>query len=132
MMREYDMNGKTAYRGAIFYFKDTATVSNVPVNKDKQSDEDCQYVYIEDGLLIVESGKVVETGNYADLRNKLTGVKLIDYKDKLITPGFIDTHQHASQSAIVAAYGEHLLEWLENYVFPAESTYIDDENAKKD
>lgn len=126
------MSDKTAYRGSLFYFKDSATVANVPVNKDKQSDEDCQYVYIEDGLLIVEAGKIVASGSYDELKNKIDGIKIVNYKNKLITPGFIDTHQHATQSAIVAAYGDKLLEWLENYVFPAESTYIDDESAKKD
>ena len=126
------MNDKTAYRGSLFYFKDTATVANVPVNKDKQADEDCQYVYIEDGILIIESGKIVEAGTYSDLKNKIKDIKLVNYSGKLITPGFIDTHQHASQSAIVAAYGEKLLEWLDNYVFPAESTYIDVEQARND
>ncbi len=126
------MSDKTAYRGALFYFKDTATLANLPINKDKQSDKECQYVYIEDGVLIIESGKVVEAGNYNDLKNKLTGIKLVDYKGKLITPGFIDTHQHATQSAIVAAYGDKLLEWLDNYVFPSESTYVDNATAKKE
>lgn len=126
------MSDKTAYRGSIFYFKDTATIANLPVNKDKQSDKDCQYVFIEDGILIVESGKVVEVGSYSTLKNKLTNVKTVEYKGKLITPGFIDTHQHATQSAIVAAYGEKLLEWLDNYVFPSESTYSDDATAKKE
>ncbi len=126
------MNDKTAYRGALFYFKDTATLANVPINKEKQSDEECQYIYIEDGLLVIESGKIVDVGTYHDLKTKFNDIKVIDYKGKLITPGFIDTHQHASQSAIVAAYGEKLLEWLNNYVFPAESTYVDEKRAKKD
>jgi guanine deaminase len=126
------MSEKTAYRGSVFFFKDTATLANLPINKDKQSDADCQYVYIEDGVLIVESGKVVETGSYAELKNKIVDMKVIDYKGKIITPGFIDTHQHAAQSAIVAAYGDKLLEWLDNYVFPAESTYSNDDSAKKD
>lgn len=126
------MSDKTAYRGALFYFKDSATLGNVPVNKEKQAEADCQYVYIEDGLLVVEDGKIVAAGQYADLKSQMLDVTIIDYKGKLITPGFIDTHQHASQSAIVAAYGEKLLQWLEGYVFPGESVYADDETAKKD
>lgn len=126
------MSDKIAYRGTIFYFKDTATLANLPVNKDNTSDPSCQYVYIEDGVLIVESGKISAVGSYADLKNKLTGVKQVDYKNKIITPGFIDTHQHASQSAIVAVYGEKLLEWLSNYVFPGESAYSDKKKAKAD
>ena len=53
-------------------------------------------------------------------------------KDQLITPSFIDTHQHAAQSAIVAAYGEKLLGWLNQYVFPSESTYKDPSTARKE
>lgn len=126
------MSEKTAYRGVIFYFKETATIANLPINKDRQSDRDCQYVYIEDGVLVVEAGIVKHVGNFSELKNKFPGIKVVDYKNKIITPGFIDTHQHATQSAIVAAYGEKLLEWLDNYVFPSESTYSDKASAKKD
>lgn len=126
------MSAKTAYRGSIFYFKETATMANLPRHKDNPSDSNCQYVYIEDGLLIVENGKVVEAGQYADLKTKTSGIKIVDYKGKVITPGFIDTHQHSTQSAIVAAYGDKLLEWLDAYVFPGESTYSNDASAKKD
>lgn len=126
------MSGEIAYRGSLFYFKDTATLANLPVNKDLESGTDHQYVYIEDGVLIVKDGRIVNVGSHADLKKELSGIEIVDYKNKLITPGFIDTHQHAAQSAIVAAYGEKLLEWLDNYVFPAESTYSDKATAKQD
>lgn len=126
------MNNKTAYRGAIFYFKETATMANLPKHKDDPNDKNCQYIYLEDGLLIVENGKIVEAGSYNDLKNNITGIRIIDYKGKIITPGFIDTHQHATQSAIVAAYGDKLLEWLNTYVFPGESAYSNLAAAKKD
>jgi guanine deaminase len=126
------MSEKTAYRGTIFYFKDTATMANLPVNKDNPADKDCQYVYIEDGVLIVDKGKVVEAGSYADLKNKIQGIPTVNYKNQLITPGFIDTHQHAAQSSIVAAYGEKLLTWLDDYVFPGESVFSDPAQAKQE
>lgn len=126
------MDDRTAYRGSLFYFKDNATLDNIPVQKDKISDAESQYVYIEDGLLIVANGKITAAGQYSDLKHQSDGIKLVNYKGKLITPGFIDTHQHATQSAIVAAYGNKLLEWLEHYVFPAESAYADDVSARND
>ena len=89
-------------------------------------------MYHEDGVLIVEAGKVKEVGAWSDMKNKLADAKLTEYKGKLITPGFIDTHQHAAQSAIVAAYGEKLLGWLDQYVFPSESTYSNPETARKE
>src|ERR1700722_15805491 len=129
------MKDITAYRGSIFYFKDSATLANLPQKKTQGLGENysnSHYVYIEDGILMVEAGKVKEGGGYFDLKNKVKDIKVIDYKNKLITPGFIDTHQHSTQSAIVAAYGEKLLEWLDNYVFPSESNYSNDATAKKE
>lgn len=118
-----------AYRGSIFYFKDSATYENIPRKKDEKNSH---YVYHEDGVLIVKDGKVKDVGSYSDMKTKLGNLKTIDYKGMLITPGFIDTHQHAAQSAIVAAYGEKLLGWLDQYVFPSESLYKDPKIAKKE
>jgi len=124
---------KTAFRGRIFYFRDTCNFDTVPYSKEVDKGfHDHSYCYIEDGVLIVEDGKVHAVGQYADMAKELSDVKVVDYKGKLITPGFIDTHNHAAQSAIVAAYGEKLLEWLNNYVFPAESNYKDDDHARSD
>lgn len=126
------MTTKTGYRGTIFYFKDTANFENLPRKVEELSAADKQFVYIEDGLMIVEDGKITAVDEYSVLLKKMNGLKVIDYKNKLITPGFIDTHQHAAQSAIVAAYGEKLLEWLEDYVFPGESVFKDDNDARKE
>jgi len=121
---------KTAYRGSVFYFRDSATFENLP-RADKTASKE-HYVYLEDGLLVIEEGKVKDVGNYADIKKKIGDTEVVDYSDMLITPGFIDTHQHAAQSAIVAAYGEKLLEWLDQYVFPSESTFVHPEIARKE
>ncbi len=123
-------NKRTAYRGSIFYFRDSATFENLPRADKTESKE--HYVYHEDGLLVIEAGKVKDVGSYAEMKKKIGDIKVVDYTGKLITPGFIDTHQHAAQSAIVAAYGEKLLGWLDQYVFPSESTYSDPHIAKKE
>lgn len=126
--------GLKAYRGDIFYFKDTANLQNLPARKsDGLGDHyaNSQYIYIKDGVLIIENGKIKTVGDYADLKNELSEIPVTHYKDQLITPGFIDTHQHSTQSAIVAAFGEKLLEWLNEYVFPSESTYRDPLVARK-
>jgi guanine deaminase len=53
----------------------------------------------------------------------------IDYRGKLILPGFIDTHVHSPQLDVIASYGTELLEWLNTYTFPAEKRYADPEVA---
>lgn len=48
-----------------------------------------------------------------------------DHRDKLLLPGFIDTHVHSPQIDVIASYGTELLDWLNIYTFPAEMRYAD-------
>jgi guanine deaminase len=81
--------------------------------------------YLEDGLLVIENGKIKDFGTYEQLHEKYAAIDAIAYPDKLIMPGFIDTHIHYPQTAMVAAYGEQLLEWLNKYTFPTEAKFKD-------
>ncbi|MES1025365.1 guanine deaminase [Gloeocapsa sp. BRSZ] len=87
--------------------------------------------YIADGLLVVENGKIKELGYYQSLQSKYARVPISDYSGMLIMPGFIDTHIHFPQTEMIAAYGEQLLEWLNQYVFPTEAKFKDKAYAQK-
>jgi guanine deaminase len=83
-------------------------------------------VFHEDGLLIVEDGHVVATGAYAALSSQLAaGTQVQDLRDKLIVPGFIDTHIHYPQTDMIASPAPGLLPWLETYTFPTERRFTD-------
>ncbi|MBU3557841.1 guanine deaminase [Polynucleobacter sp. Ross1-W9] len=107
------------YRGGVLYFTD---------NPAKTQDA---YRYFEDGVLYVEGGRVLEAGNYKDLRSKYGTARIVDYSGRLIIPGFIDTHVHYPQSEMMAAYGDQLLDWLNNYTFPTERQFSDPAHASK-
>ena len=110
-----------AYRASLLHFLD---------DPDRVAEED-SYQYFDDGLLLIEDGKVVEIGHAAELLAKVpAGVTVTDYADSLIMPGFIDTHVHYPQTEMIAAYGEQLLQWLETYTFPVESQFSDQEYAR--
>ncbi|WP_417781522.1 guanine deaminase [Stutzerimonas xanthomarina] len=86
--------------------------------------------YFEDGLLVVEDGKIAQIGNAADLLPTLKAdTDVVEYPDALITPGFIDTHIHYPQTGMIASYGEQLLDWLETYTFPTERAFADKTHA---
>ncbi|WP_010490275.1 guanine deaminase [Pseudomonas sp. S9] len=87
------------------------------------------YEYFEDGILLVEDGRVVKVGHAADLLDKLKGIEIVEYHDALITPGFIDTHIHYPQTGMIASYGEQLLDWLNTYTFPTEQQFADKAHA---
>jgi len=89
------------------------------------------YTFIDDALLFLQNGKITKIGTYDDLKNDIpSDAEITDYSGKLITPGFIDTHVHYPQTPMIGAYGQHLLEWLENYTFPTEAKFKDKKFAK--
>ena len=108
-------------RGSILHF----TQDPSQVEKAEQS-----YQFFEDGLLEVNNGKVVRVVPFSEAQLSVKqGV--VDYRGKLILPGFIDTHIHYPQTEMIAAYGEQLLEWLETYTFPTERQFKDKAYANK-
>ncbi|NMM36359.1 MAG: guanine deaminase [Glaciimonas sp.] len=79
-----------------------------------------------DGLLLVADGRITAAGDYAALHPGLApDTVVIDYRGKLIVPGFIDTHLHYPQTDIIASPAPGLLPWLERYTFPAERQFSD-------
>ncbi|HVK93641.1 MAG TPA: guanine deaminase [Noviherbaspirillum sp.] len=90
------------------------------------------YAWHEDGLLIVEDGRVRAVGDHAQLIASLpAGTEVQDYRGKLIVPGFIDTHIHYPQTDMIASPAPGLLPWLESYTFPTERRFADPEHARE-
>src|SRR5690606_1719104 len=115
-------DGKIAYRAQLLYF--TASPEQV-ANSDAT-------VYLSDGLLIVHDGHVVQAGDYQMLAASLgADTHVVDWRGKLIMPGFIDTHLHYPQTDIIASPAEGLLPWLETYTFPEERRFQDPVHAAR-
>lgn len=86
--------------------------------------------HLEDGLLFIRNGCVEWFGDWQEGKDTIPeNVTVRRYRDKLIVPGFVDTHIHYPQAEIMGGYGEQLLEWLKNYAFPAERKYKNEEYA---
>lgn len=98
-----------------------------------QPEDIAQHIrYIEDGLLITEQGKITWFGTWQDAQAHLPqNVPIEHYPEKLILPGFIDTHIHFPQTEMVGAYGEQLLSWLNTYTFPTELKFKDQTYAQE-
>lgn len=93
---------------------------------------DASHEYYEDGLLVVEDGRISALGHASDLLPRLgTDVEVIHHQHALITPGFIDTHIHFPQTGMIGSYGEQLLDWLNTYTFPCEKQFADKAHADR-
>ncbi len=85
---------------------------------------------VKDGYIVVQ-GKFIE-GVYKNLPKKFKNITIQDYGDKLIIPGFIDLHTHASQFAIKGiGYDKELIPWLETYTFVEEAKFKNTSYATK-
>ncbi len=77
---------------------------------------------IRQGAIAIEDKVIVDIGRTHELRRKYgRGYEKIDAKGKVVTPGLINTHQHAAMS-LLRGYADDLplQEWLEKWIWPIE------------
>lgn len=106
-----------AYRARILHFVAEPAVTG-----------EAAWQYFDDGLLVVEQGRVQSIGPASTLLPGLN-IPVHHFPDHLIVPGFIDCHIHFPQTEMIAAYGEQLLSWLNHYTFPTETKFSETDYA---
>lgn len=111
------MNEMKLYLGEVFYFTDSPLLSAENI------------VYEPDGALCVCDGLIVEAGTSAILLQKYPKAEVVDYQGSVLMPGFIDAHLHYVQTEITGMYGRQLLDWLNQYTFPAERAFANTEHC---
>jgi guanine deaminase len=77
--------------------------------------------YDADHWLLVEDGRIAGRSP----KDPGAGWQRVDHGGRLVTPGFIDTHVHSPQLDVIASHGAQLLDWLNDYTFPAEMRQAD-------
>jgi guanine deaminase len=111
----------SALRGALIFCRDD------PFLTDRAK----AFVHEPDGLVICRDGRIQAVGAHAALRPELPpGAEVADYTGCLIAPGFVDTHVHYVQTAIIGAQGRALLDWLDDYTYVAEQAFADEAVAR--
>src|SRR5258708_8908835 len=111
-----------AFRASILHFRDDPGVAAAPES----------YEYLEDGLLVVEDGRVARVGPAQALLAALPRATAVaDRRGALILPGFVDAHIHYSQTDVIASPGRNLLHWLEPDSFPEEARFAERAHARE-
>lgn len=82
------------------------------------------------GYLVV-SGERIESLTKDDPRGTLPSAQYVDLGMSVIMPGFVDTHVHLPQFAIMGLGSGELLTWLNTYTYPEEARFADPEYAAK-
>ncbi len=78
-----------------------------------------------DGAILVRDGVIVDRGRPAALLAEHPHEEVVDLREGLVLPGFVDTHVHFPQVRIIGALGMPLLDWLEHSALPEEAHLAD-------
>lgn len=84
----------------------------------------------ENSYLICQDGKSM--GVFEKLDEKYKNIEVIDFGNKIISPGLVDLHIHAPQYNFRGMGMDlELLDWLNTYTFPSEAKFKDENYAKR-
>ncbi len=89
---------------------------------------DEQNTIIEEAAVVVDGGDITAVGKKAEIKVKYTAKKTIDARNSLVMPGFVNCHTHAAMTCFRGMADDlELMDWLNNYIFPAEAKNINKE-----
>ncbi len=95
--------------------------------------------YAEDfpnGFIVVsDNGKIIDFGQWdknqeIKYQHIIRQNNIIDFTDYVILPAFIDMHLHLPQFHLRGHYGVSLLDWLKEYIIPAENNMSQTEKTE--
>jgi len=89
---------------------------------------DADDTIIEDGAIAITDGVIVAIGKREEITNNYSARKTIAGDDRVVLPGLINGHSHAAMTLLRGVADDlALMDWLNNYIFPAEVEFVDAE-----
>ncbi|HEY7307353.1 MAG TPA: amidohydrolase [Bryobacteraceae bacterium] len=86
---------------------------------------DPQHRVIEQGAVAIRGPRIAGVGTQSEIARLFRAKHSLARPDALVAPGLIDTHTHAPMSLLRAIADDKRLEdWLNKYIFPAESKNV--------
>lgn len=78
-----------------------------------------------DGAVAFEDGRIVASGSWSEVRGQCADASVVDARDAVLLPGFVDCHVHFPQLRVIGALGLELMEWLRSAALPQEARLAD-------
>lgn len=92
--------------------------------------ENAVRIYRNGALCVDAKGNIIEIANFEDIKVKYPESEIIDFGKNTILPGLIDLHTHLPQYEAVGCGAGQLIDWLNNYTFPLESKFENEDYAR--
>lgn len=90
--------------------------------------DDTQYI---EGYMLIENDRIVKLAEGQAHEQELEGYEIVDGRNRLYLPGFVNTHGHAAMSLLRGFADDLALQvWLEDYMWPNEARFTADDVRK--
>jgi len=85
---------------------------------------------IHDGAVAMEGSEIAAVGTAESIASAFKGRRVIDARGSLVMPGLINGHNHAAMTCFRGIADDmSLMDWLDNFIFPAEAKNVTPELA---
>ncbi|HKI37419.1 MAG TPA: amidohydrolase [Gemmataceae bacterium] len=83
---------------------------------------------LENGAVAVRGERIVAVGTAADIAARYEAARTVDATGRVVMPGLINTHTHVPMVLLRGLADDlPLMEWLRQYIFPAEAKNVDED-----
>ncbi len=80
---------------------------------------------VENGAIAVRGERIIDLGPSAEILGKYDAARRVSARGQIILPGLINTHNHAPMVLFRGIADDlKLMDWLQNYIFPAEAKNV--------
>jgi 5-methylthioadenosine/S-adenosylhomocysteine deaminase len=86
---------------------------------------------IERGSVVIDDGEIVAVGPSSEIDKSYKAQQVIRAGGMAVVPGFVNAHTHVPMTLFRGiADDRDLMDWLQNFIFPAEAKNVDREFVK--
>ncbi len=104
------------------------TAIDLIVDGDHVLTMDADRSMIRNGAVAIDNGVIVAVGTAADIHSEYTARETLDGTHRVVLPGLVNGHSHAAMTLLRGVADDlALMDWLNNYIFPAEVEFVDAE-----
>jgi 5-methylthioadenosine/S-adenosylhomocysteine deaminase len=83
---------------------------------------------VEDGAVAIDDGVILAVGPAAEIAATYPARETLAGDGRIVMPGLVNGHSHAAMTLLRGVADDlALMDWLENYIFPAEVEFVDTE-----
>ncbi len=83
---------------------------------------------IENGAVAIEDGAILAVGPASQIAETFVAAETLPGDGRVVLPGLINGHSHAAMTLLRGVADDlALMDWLQNYIFPAEVEFVDAE-----